>query len=373
MKTIIIAVTNDLVNDQRVLRVISSVKKSGYRIIFIGRCLRNSPAVNSKDFLPVRFRLFFNKGFLFYAEFNIRLFLFLLFYRANFYIANDLDTLPAMYMASKLKGVTLIYDSHEFFTGLHEIQERKCVKKVWEGLEKFIFPKLKYTITVNDSIAGLFYANYGKRPLVIRNFAHYRKPGHTTSDLPFKTNGKKFFIIQGTGINFGRGVEEATLAMKFIDDALLVIVGKGLALPGIKKLIQNESLQNKIILIETLPYDQLIQITAGARAGISLDKPLSLNYLYSLPNKISDYVQAGIPQIVSNIPEVAKLVNQYGIGMVCPNAEPEEIARCYNLMLNDDELYRNYKHNIESAAKELCWEREENKLIELYAKAGILF
>ena len=373
MKTIILAVTNDLTYDQRVLRVISTLKKSGNRLIFIGRRTKSSSLVKNDDFESIRFRLAFNKKFLFYAEFNIRLFLYLLFRKADLLVANDLDTLPAMYLISRLKRITLIYDSHEFFTGVPEIQNRKLVRSIWEKIEKRIFPKLNYVMTVNDSIARLYSEKYNMRPLVVRNFAFYRVPSALKTKLPFDIHKMKFFIIQGTGINFNRGAEEAVMAMKFVHDAHLVIVGKGLAVPQIKEMILNHGIEDRVFLIETLSYEELYMITAHAVAGLSLDKPVSLNYLYSLPNKLSDYIQARVPLIVSNLPEVAALVNKHGIGMVCNEVTPEEIARCMRIILDDTQKYNIFKNNLEKAATEVCWENEEQKLIEIYTNAGICF
>lgn len=372
VKTIVIAVSNDLVTDQRVLKVISTLKKSGSKIILVGRRLNSSLPFVPDGFSAVRFRLFFNKKFLFYAEFNIRLFFYLLFRKAHLLVANDLDTLPAIYLLSKLKSVPLVYDSHEYFTGMHEIKERKFVKKVWETIERYIFPRLNHVLTVNDSIAELYEQKYKKRPVVVRNFARYRLPV-LSGELSFETGGKKYVILQGTGINFGRGGEEAVLAMKKVENSILVIAGSGLALSALKKLVGKESIEEKVIFLDTLPYGQLAEITNGAQAGLSLDKPVSLNYQHSLPNKLSDYIQARIPVIVSNIPEVVSLVNKYEIGLVCANVEPEEIARCINFILTNDEARKVWKINLDKAAKEMCWEKEEEKLIELYTRAGIIF
>lgn len=373
MKTIILAVTNDLTYDQRVLRVISTLRKSGNRLIFIGRRTRSSTPIKNDDFESVRFRLIFNKKFLFYAEFNIRLFFHLLFRRTDLLVANDLDTLPAMYLISQFKNVTLIYDSHEFFTGVPEIQNRRFVRLFWEKIEKFIFPKLQHVITVNDSIAGLYSEKYNIRPVVIRNFAHYRVSGVLKTEMPCHLQKKKFFIIQGTGINFNRGAEEAVLAMKLVDDAHLVIAGKGLAIPHLKELILIHGLEEKVVFFDTMSYEDLNVISAHAVAGLSLDKAASLNHLYSLPNKLSDYIQARVPLVVSNLPEVSALVNKYDIGLVCNEVTPEEIARCMRSMLDDKQKYNIFKVNLERAATDVCWEKEEHKLIEFYTNAGIIF
>ncbi len=107
-----------------------------------------------------RFRMIFKKGFLFYKWFNIRLFIYLLFSKSDLLVANDLDTLLPNYLVSRLKKIPLVYDSHEYFTGVPELRDRPLVRRVWKIIEKYILPKLTYVITVSDSIADLYTDEY---------------------------------------------------------------------------------------------------------------------------------------------------------------------------------------------------------------------
>ena len=153
-RKIIVSVTNDLTYDQRVGKVCMSLHNQGYEICLVGRLLKDSAQID-RPYSVKRFKLLFNQGFLFYAFFNLRLFIFLLFSKGDIYHANDLDTLLANWLASKIKKKKLVYDTHEYFTGVPEIQDRPSVKKVWEAIEKKIFPTLKHVFTVNSSIAVL--------------------------------------------------------------------------------------------------------------------------------------------------------------------------------------------------------------------------
>lgn len=373
LKTIILAVTNDLVTDQRVQRVISVLQRSGHKIILVGRKMKNSLPFHPQGFHAKRFRVLFHRKFLFYAEFNIRLFFYLLFRKAHILIANDLDTLPAMFLASRLKGTQLVYDSHEYFTGSFELENRRFVKSFWEKIEKWIVPKLKHVMTVNNSIARLYHEKYGIDVAVVRNFAPYREQAVQLCELPGEIRNRPFFILQGSGINTGRGAEEAVLAMKLVDGAVLLIAGRGLALKEIKNLILSEKLENKVVLMDPVPYETLMQITSQAVAGLSLDKPLSLNYMYSLPNKISDYIQARVPLIVSNLVEVTSIVRGYDIGIVCERVEAEDIAKCMKTVLNDASLRTKWKVNLDGAARDICWEKEEGTLRTFYSGLGIEF
>ncbi len=140
MKRIIVSVTNDLTTDQRVAKVCDTLTKMGFSVLLIGRKLKNSENIN-RNYKIVRFRLLFNKGFLFYAEYNLRLFFKLLFLKKDVLLSNDLDTLLPNYLIHKIFKTKLVYDSHELFTEVPELTNRPFVQKFWLTIEKNIFTK----------------------------------------------------------------------------------------------------------------------------------------------------------------------------------------------------------------------------------------
>jgi len=365
---IVLAVTNDLVHDNRLLRHIGTLQHAGYRVLFVGRRLKSSASADSLPCACRRFRLFFTAGPFFYSAFNIRLFFFLLFRRASILVANDLDTLAAVWLASRIKKVPIIYDTHEYFTGVPEVEHRRWVHAVWKGIEKRIFPKLTHVITVNNSIASLYGKEYGIPVQVVRNLASRQHINPLPADKLKLPEGKEMIILQGTGLNRGRGVEEAVQSMRYCDEAVLFILGNGPALPLLKKMVAEYSLEERVRFIRTLPYAEMMRYAATARIGLSLDKPDFLNYRLSLPNKIFDYIQAGTPVLASDLPEVKKIVVGYHIGRIVNTHNPEEIARTLREILADTRQWNEWKKNIATAAKELCWEKEEGKLLEIYRK-----
>ena len=168
MKRILISVSNDLFTDQRVQKISNTLIKNGFQVLVIGR--RKGQTLNNKFlFKTHRFKLFFNKGFLFYFEFNICLFFKLLFEKKDFLYANDLDTLLPNYLVHKLTKTQLIYDSHELFTEVPELINRPFIQKIWLKIESFILPKLKNSITVNSSISEYYNSKYNSCFKVIRN------------------------------------------------------------------------------------------------------------------------------------------------------------------------------------------------------------
>ncbi|MFW5832106.1 MAG: glycosyltransferase, partial [Prolixibacteraceae bacterium] len=166
-KRIIVSVTNDLVADNRVHKVCTTLTKLGFSVLLVGRKLPNSPSIISGKYQMKRFRLLFQRGPFFYAEFNVRLFLFLLFTKCDVYLSNDLDTLPANFFASKIRKSPLVYDSHEYFTEVPELIHRPGVQKIWQFLEKSMVPRIKYAYTVSESIAKNYRKKYGTQFQVV--------------------------------------------------------------------------------------------------------------------------------------------------------------------------------------------------------------
>jgi glycosyltransferase involved in cell wall biosynthesis len=312
-------------------------------------------------------KLLFTTGALFYALFNLRLFFKLLFVKADVFHANDLDTLLANRWASKLRRKPLIYDSHEYFTGVPEIQDRPKVKKAWEKIEKSIFPKLKYIFTVNQSIADLYRNQYNKEVHVLRNvpMSDDLKKTKSRPDLGIPLD-KKIVLVQGTGINIDRGIEELLEAITIMDDTILYIVGSGDVLQQLKERSKAQDLKNKVVFVGRLPYHEMMQYTFNADVGVTLDKDTNINYRFSLPNKIFDYIKAGLPILSSNLVELKKVINQYEIGAITINHSPEEIKSSLMRIWEDENIFLQYKKNTKKAAEELTWEKEVETLLEVY-------
>lgn len=315
-----------------------------------------------------RFKLIFNKGVLFYAEYNLRLFFFLLFRKHDIYHANDLDTLLPMWLVSSIHRKKLVYDTHEYFTGVPEIQNRYFVKKVWSGIEKFLFPKVKHVFTVNESISELYFKEYKSRPLVIRNLPEKIIINKLKSrkDLGLPEN-KKVVILQGSGINIHRGAEELLEAIAIQDKLFLCVVGKGDVINNLKKRSSKPDLISKVLFVDALPYEKMMQYTINADVGVSLDKPNNLNYLNSLPNKVFDYLKVGIPIVCSDLVELSKIINIYNCGILIKNHQPKSILTALNSVL-DEKNYSIFKAAALKVNNELNWENESESLINCYKK-----
>ncbi len=368
-KKVIVSVTNDLYTDQRVHKVCTFLVDQGYDVLLVGRRLKNSLPMPERVYRTKRMKLIFERGALFYAAFNFRLFLFLLFRRSHILLANDLDTLLGNYAAKVCKpSARLVYDSHEYFTEVPELQGR-AAKKVWESIEVWILPKIRSLYTVNQSIAELYNKKYGKTFRVVRNISPLWKPQQLKSrqELGLPEQGK-LIIIQGAGINIDRGAEEAVEAMKSIPSATLIIVGDGDVVPQLKAQVAKDGLTEKVLFFGKQPYERMMNYTYHADIGLTLDKDSNLNYRYSLPNKLFDYIHTETAVVCTDLVEVARVVRDYQVGEVLESFSPESLATTLTMLLSDDSLLASYKANCATAATTLNWENETAVLNELFPK-----
>lgn len=362
---IILCVTNDIVTDQRINRIAATLTSLPAEIVVAGILRPDSLPASGKPFKIHRLKLLFKKGPLFYFEFNARLFFYLLLSDAGALVSNDLDTLPAVFIASRLKRKVLIYDSHELFTELPELIGRSFTRKIWARMEALILPRIKHCYTVSESIARHYSFKYGIGMEVIRNL-----PNRIENFQPSPVHKvfKKQIIYQGA-LNMGRGLEMLIRSMRWIEDAGLIIAGSGYAENELHRLVSSLDLQSRVRFTGRLKPTDLLEYTRSSDLGVSLEENLGLNYYYALPNKLFDYIQSRIPVLASDLPEMSAVVKNYGIGETISGGDAEQLAKAIRRMLDNTNQRLTWKQNLEKAAKELCWENEAPKLLQIYRKA----
>ncbi len=364
-KRIVVSVISDIVTDARVLKVCNYLHNKNNEVVLIGRKLKNSLPLPEYPFKVIRINTIFKKGIIQYMEFTVKLWLHLFRYKTSIFVSNDLDTLLPNYLHSFFRRKVLVYDSHEFFTGVPELLNSPIRRNMWKLLEKILLPKIKYGYTVNESIQLLYKNLYGVNLKVVRNMPMYDVQ-KTITKINF--DAEPFIInMQGAGINKDRGYEEAIEAMQYLpNNFILQIIGDGTVLNDLKKQVEVLNLQSKVVFIPKVSPDILKEYTKKAHLGLSLDKDICTNSYYSLPNKLFNYIHAGVPVLASNLPEIKKIIEQYNVGICINEVNAKNIATAIVKLFKNKSTLELYNHNTEVAAKELCWQNEEKVLNSIY-------
>lgn len=362
----VIAVISDLSTDMRVRKLALLMAGEGLDVTVVGRAssARLPGAVPGITF--ERIRVPFRKGPAMYMMFNILLFFRLLSGRFDICVASDLDTLVPCYMISRIFRKKLVYDSHEYFTGQFGLRERRFKHFLWKSAERKIVPGIRYMITVSESIAALYRDKYGVDPVVVRNVApsvEHLSP-HERSELGAGED-ELLVVLQGSGINGGRGAEELISAIPGTTGVKLVIIGSGDIIDSLRRKALEGEARERIIFLPRMPWEEMMRYTMTCDAGLSLDTDTCLNQHCSLPNKLFDYIAAGLPVLVSSLPEVSALVNSYACGIVIDELSPEAIAKKLQHLANDRSLLLRLRQGAEKARKELNWEKERVREQEL--------
>ena len=366
---LLFAVTTDLCYDQRMQRICGSLAAAGYRVQLVGWQRPASPPLTPRPYAQHRLRGWFQQGKLFYVEYNLRLFFYLLGQRAAAWCACDLDTALPVWLRARLGGQPLVYDAHELFTEVPEVVARPAVQRVWRWVEGFIVPRARLAYTVGPALARMFEQRYGRPFAVVRNVSRLQE----TEPLPATSLASSYILYQGA-LNVGRGLENLLDAMPQVAGRL-VICGEG----DLSAALRQRAGRLGLLASRSYPEGQvefrgfvlpeaLREVTRHAAVGVMLLENIGLSYYYSLANKFFDYVHAGIPQVLIDFPEYRALNDQFEVAELVPDLSPATLAAALNRLLPGGEPAR-YQHlaaNCRRAAPQLSWQHEEQVLLALF-------
>ena len=349
---IVMAVSNDMLTDQRIMRHVAALSEAGYEVDTVCR-----------TDLPVRWQ----RGWRFYAAFNWRLWR-----RIKSEVnsgkygivwANDADTLLGCWLAAHGR-CKLVMDAHELFPEVPEIQEKPLVKRVWRTIERRLMPKCDALITVCQSIADYYKAHYGVQMTVVRNLPACGEDTEIQESYGFmdcaKRESEKLLLYAGK-VNVGRGVDWAIDAMEWLPECRLVIAGDGDLLEEMKAYAAQKAWNDRVEFTGRLMPEAMAALTAKADVGLVMLEDKGLSYHFALPNRVGTFVQAGVPMVVSDLPEMARVVRTFGVGAVMERQGTLGLVDAVKAV-----LARNWKDEDFAAAREnMDWNKEKQKLIDI--------
>lgn len=359
---IICTVTNDLNYDQRMIRICTTLAEAGYDVTLVGPWRKRGQPLIKRPFRQTQLRVLAPAGKLFYGSYWIVLFFYLLLKRADVICAIDLDTILSVLWASKIKGCKRVYDAHELFTEMKEVVTKPREAKIWNWIADYAVPQFPVGYTVG---------NYCGQYLLKRHGVHYPTITNATVLRPLETipdrDSKPFILYQGA-VNKGRCFEQLIPAMQWVDTPLL-ICGRGNFFEEAQQLAREYNVSDKITFKGFVPPDDLYHITREAKIGLILLDSVSQNNVYSLANRLFDYMHNAVPQLSMDYPEYRAVNEQYEIALLLPaDPTPELIAEKINFMLHEKDYYNKLVANSLEARKVYNWQENEKVLLDIYKK-----
>jgi glycosyltransferase involved in cell wall biosynthesis len=285
--------------------------------------------------------------------------------------AHDLKTVPAGYVGSKVTGSRLIYDSHELETDRNPnyYPDTRWKRWVWRQAERLLIGRADGVITVSPSIAAELARLYGiSPPVVIRNcpdLIDLPSPGSLRSWLGLPKDSQ-IILYQG-GLQEGRGLENLLRAVAQVPEATLVLLGDGPSRPRLEALGRELGIEGRLFLPGIVPLRDLLRYTRDAQLGVYLYQNTCLSHYYTLPNKLFEYLMAGVPVLVSDFPDIRQILRETGAGMAVDPDHIGAIADGLRRMLSDPEALMEMSRRARLAAEtRYNWQMESQALLLLY-------
>jgi glycosyltransferase involved in cell wall biosynthesis len=373
--SVLLLVSTDLTYDQRMAKIADALGSAGFEVTLIGRRLRTSVALrqDALQYQQRRINCIFEKGILFYLEFQLRLLFLVLTTKADIVSAADIDTLPGAMMGhwlvSLFRRQRIVLDAHEIFSEQEEVVSRPMVHRLWHLAERFFIPHVDAAYTVSSGVAR-WYQALTKVPFgVVRNLPE--RSGlqpisnyHADQELAMRPLRFVPYLLYVGAVNRNRGLEHVITSMpdhKFN----LVICGDGPDLQDLKRLSNQLQVSNRVFFEGFVAPDRLPEYYQNAYLGLLVLDGQGLNYQYSLANKFFDYMMHGLPQLLSPLPEYLEILSTYPFAYLC-TPEPKAISEAIRHLKAEPEVYNRLKDACAAAKDQYNWQREQDKLVQIY-------
>lgn len=291
---------------------------------------------------------------------------------ADVYHAHDLDALWPAARAAGRRGACLVYDSHELFVEQSSLVRRAGVRGFWGWLERRLIRRVDRVLTVSAAIADTLQQTYDldPPPVLVRNLPPFREPvsgDGLRQALGLDGDDEPLALYQG-GFLTDNGLAEQITAMSRIGVGRLVLLGGGPMEEGLRRQVASLGMHDRVRFLPRRPFPQLHALTCGADLGLCVIKPAGNSFLWSMPNKLFEYLMAGLPVLAGDTPEIRSVIEDTGAGVLVDPADPDAIAAPLRELLTDEPRRRQLGEAAARSARRYCWEREAPRLLEVYAQ-----
>jgi glycosyltransferase involved in cell wall biosynthesis len=284
---------------------------------------------------------------------------------------HDADRLALGLLASALCKVRIVYDAHEYVPGLDKQHLARFTLQRYCALERALVQRSQAVITVNAAIADLVRDRHNlSRVTVLHNFPHACAPegdGHLLrTRLPDELRQLPVFLFQGR-LTSGRGIEEFLHTVSLLPDVAGVVVGSGPQENAFQATAEQLGISRRVVFIPQVPWRELSILTQGADLGFCLSQATCQNNILALPNKLFEYLTAGVPVVVSDFPVLRQYVVEQEVGIAVPQDEPREIARRVRALLDEHGRIEQMRRNAREVSRtKYNWTSQEPALVALY-------
>ena len=363
-KKICIAFLGNPKFDSRITNLANSLREDGCKVSVIGF----DWFITSEDHIENELKIYAIKkskfSLIFYLQFAYILLGELIRSEADIYFAEDLYTLPFVAAIAKIKKAKVYYNSREIYAHIGGLRDRPMLQKIVKSIEKFFITKVDLVMTTGPLDSEYIEKLYNiKDTLVVRNIPLYQN-AISKIDLRNKFNighDKLLLVYQGV-ILHGRGLKQIINSIAKLPKAVLIIFGDGEQKNHFKQLAEKLNINDRIVFARTYNQKELINYTAGGDVGLSLVENISISYYHALPNKLFEYIMAGLPVLCSDLPQMKKIVDDYKVGESINMENEENIITVLNKWFENPNLLSEYRNNCVTAAKELNWQEEYKKV-----------
>ncbi len=289
---------------------------------------------------------------------------------ARVYHASDLYVLPAVVQAAKQHGARVVYDARELYPYVASTAGRPWVSLFWHILQGRYIRHADAVFTVNDSIADRLAEAHGiTPPMVLHNVPAYQTVERTSRlrtilNLP----PEPVLILHQGQMRKDRGCTLLVEAMQEVEGAVLAFLGGGPLKPELEKIVETLGLHDRVRFVPRVLPDVLLSYTASADIGVTLLEDTCLNHRLALPNKLFEYLMAGVPVLASDLPEIGNVVRSFEVGCVVDPADRAALVRVLQRMVDDEAARDQWRVNAPSVFETFNWARASHRLQKTYTR-----
>jgi glycosyltransferase involved in cell wall biosynthesis len=363
-KKVCIAFLGNALHDSRIVNLSNSLKNDCCEVSVIAF----DWFIASQNYSDSTFHIFkltkSKISIFFYLKFALLLIRELFKTKADIFFAEDLYTLPFVATIAKWKKSRVIYNSRELYAYLGGLRNRPAIQWLIRKIESHFIQKVDLVLSTGELDSEFIERLYGiKNSVVIRNIPLYQSPKQKIDFRKMFGIGRDKLILlyQGVLLN-GRGMPQIMHSVAQLPSTVLIIVGDGEQRENFKELAEELKINERVFFTGSIDQKELINYTAGADIGLCLIENISVSYYHALPNKLFEYIMAGLPVLSSDLPQMKKVVETYKVGESININMEENISSTIKHWIAEPSLLETYRKNCIPASQELNWQEEYKKV-----------